>query len=116
MYRWAFVLLEDLAFCCLWVPEVHHFVEQFVDDDEVIPDTLLLQDLEVFREDLDDLVEEKENFGGIGVLFRQGEDVEVAVTDVEVLLESSRQSMLFAMFVFVFISNRHGGLCRVGPW
>ena len=77
--------MQDLALCCLRVSKVHHFVQQFIDDDEVVSDTLLLQHLEVFGEDLDDLVEEQEDLGGIGVSFGQGEDVEVTMTDIKVL-------------------------------
>lgn len=76
------LLLQDLALCCLRVSKVHHLVQQFVDDDEVIPDTLLLQHLEVFGEDLHDLVEEQKNFGGICVSLGQSENVEIAVADI----------------------------------
>lgn len=69
----------------MWVSKIHHLIEQFVDNDKVVANTLLLQDLEVFREYLHDLVEEKEDFGRIGVFLCQGEDVEVTVTDIEVL-------------------------------
>lgn len=81
----AVLLLQYLALCRLWVPEVHHLIKQFVDNDEVVANTLLLQHLEVFREDLHDLVKEEKDFGRIGVLFGQREDVEVTVADVEVL-------------------------------
>lgn len=79
------LLLQYLALCRLWVPEVHHLIKQFVDDDKVVANTLLLQHLEVFREDLHDLVKEEKDLGRIGVLFGQREDVEVTVADVEVL-------------------------------
>jgi hypothetical protein len=69
----------------LWVAEIHHLIEQFVDNDEVVTDTLLLQHLEIFCEYFHNLVEEEEDFSRIGVLLGQGEDVEVAMTDVEVL-------------------------------
>lgn len=52
------LLLQDLALCSLGVSEVHHFIQQFVYNNEVVPDTLLLQFLEVLREDLHNLVEE----------------------------------------------------------
>lgn len=79
------LLLQDLALCCLRVSKVHHLVQQFVDDDKVITNTLLLEDLEVFGEDLHELVEEEKNLGGICVSFGQSEDVQVAVTDIKVL-------------------------------
>ncbi len=59
--------------CSLRVAKVHHFVEEFVDDDEVIPYTLFFELFEILCEDLNDLVEEKENLGGIGIAFRKGE-------------------------------------------
>lgn len=79
------LLLQDLALRCLRVSKVHHLVQQFVNDDKVIPNTLLLEDLEVFGEDLHELVEEEKNFGGICVSFGQSENVQVAVTDIKVL-------------------------------
>jgi hypothetical protein len=79
------VLLENLGLGCLRVAKVHHLVEEFVYDNEVVADRLLLQGLEVLCEDIDELVQEEEYLGGIRVSFRQGEEVEVVVADVEVL-------------------------------
>lgn len=79
------VLLQDLRLRRLRVAEVHHLVEELVDDDEVVPDGFLLQLLEVFREDFDDFVQEKEDLGGVGVALCEGEKEEVGVADVEVL-------------------------------
>lgn len=79
------LLLQDLALCCLWISKVHHFVQQFVNDDKIIPDTLLLEDLEIFGEDLHELVEEEKDLGSICVSFGQSENVQVAVTDIKVL-------------------------------
>lgn len=45
-------LLKNLAFRCLWVAKVHHFVQQLVYDNEVVPDRLFLHFLEVFSQDL----------------------------------------------------------------
>lgn len=44
------VLPQDLGLHGLRVPEVHGFIEELVDDDEVIPDRLLLQLPEVVLE------------------------------------------------------------------
>jgi hypothetical protein len=77
--------LEDLGLGGLRVAKVHHLVEQLVYDDEVVADGLLLERLEVFCKDLDDLVEEEKDLGGVGVALGEGEDVEVVMTDVEVL-------------------------------
>lgn len=45
-------LLKDLAVSGLRVSKVHEFIQQLVDYDKVISDTLLLQLLKVFRENL----------------------------------------------------------------
>ena len=57
----------------MWVAKVHHLIEQLVDDDKVVSYTLFLELLEVLGKDLDDLVEEQENLGSIGVSFGKGE-------------------------------------------
>lgn len=82
------VLLEDLGLGGLGIAKVHHFVEKLVDDDKVVANRLFLEGFEVLGEDLDDLVEEEEDFGGIGVALGEGEEVEVVVADVEVLWPS----------------------------
>ena len=79
------VLLQNLGLSGLGVSKIHHFVQQFVDDDKVVADALLLEFLKVLGEDLDDLVHEKEYLGGIGVALGDGEHVEVIVFDVEIL-------------------------------
>jgi hypothetical protein len=66
----------------LWVAKVHHFVEKFVDDDEVVADRFFFELFEVFGEDLNDLMEEEENFGGVCVSFCQCEEVEVVMSDI----------------------------------
>lgn len=78
-------LLQYLGLCRLRIPEIHHLVQKLVDDDKVVAYALLLQLLEVLGEDLDDLMQEEEDLGGVGVAFREGEEVEVVVPDVEVL-------------------------------
>lgn len=79
------ILLQDLCFGRLWVSKVHHLIQQLVDDDKVIPYALLLKLLEILCKDLDNLVQEQENLGGICVAFCEGEKVEVVVADVEVV-------------------------------
>jgi len=69
----------------LRIAKVHHLVQQLVDDDEVISYTLLFQLFEIFCEHFDDLVEEQEDLSGIGVALREGKEVEVIMTDVEIL-------------------------------
>lgn len=34
------------------IPEIHHLVQQFINDDKVVPNGFLLEFFEVFREDL----------------------------------------------------------------
>lgn len=85
------VLLQDLSLGRLRVAKVHHLIKELVDDDEVVADRLLLEDLEVLGEDLDQLVEEEEDLGGVGVALGEGEDVEVVVADVEVLWEGKEE-------------------------
>jgi hypothetical protein len=50
------ILLQYLGLRCLWVPEIHHLIQQLIDDDKVVPYTLLFQLFEVFGEDIDNLV------------------------------------------------------------
>jgi hypothetical protein len=49
---WRSVLLQDFSVGGLWIPEIHHLVEKLINDDEVVLQTLLLQLLEVRRENL----------------------------------------------------------------
>lgn len=67
------------------VTKIHHLVEQLVDDDKVVPDAFLLEFFEVFGEDLNDLVKEEEDLGGVCVALREGEEVEIIVADVKIL-------------------------------
>ncbi len=78
-------LLQDLALGGLRVAKVHHLVQQLIDDDKVVAYALLLQHLEVLGEDLDDLVQEEQDFGGIRVALGKREDIEIVVPDIEVL-------------------------------
>lgn len=79
------ILLQNLGLGGLWVAKVHHLVQQLVDDDKVVPYTLLLKLFEVFGKDLDDLVQEQQYLGGIGVSFGEGKEVEVVMADIEVV-------------------------------
>ena len=66
--------MENLALRCLRITEVHHLIHELVDDDKVVADRLLLQLFKVFDEDGDEAVKEEDDFCGIGVAFREGED------------------------------------------
>lgn len=80
--------MQYFALRGLRIPEIHHLVQQFIDNNKVVPNTLFFQLLEILGEDFDDLVEEEEDLGGVGVSFREGEEVEIVVSYVEVLLDS----------------------------
>ena len=45
-------LLQDLALRRLWVPEVHHLVQELIDDHKVVSYRLFFEFLEIFHEDL----------------------------------------------------------------
>lgn len=70
---------EELDFGGLRVAVVHHFVEQLVDDDEVVPDGLLLDVLEVALEDVDEGMEEGEDHDCVIIFLGDGDDVEIVV-------------------------------------
>jgi hypothetical protein len=65
-------LLKDLGLCCLWVAKVHHLIQQFIYDNEVVSYTFFLEFFEILGEDLDDLMEEEKDFGRIGVALGEG--------------------------------------------
>ena len=63
------VLLEDLALSCLGVSEVHHLVHEFIYDDEVVANGFFFEFFEVFNEDGDKAVKEKDDLCRICVAF-----------------------------------------------
>ncbi len=79
------LLLQYLTLRRLRIPEIHHLIQKLVDYNKIVAYALLLQLFEVLGENLDDLVQEEEDLGGVGVAFREGEQVEVVVSNVEVL-------------------------------
>lgn len=74
--------MQDLSLCRLWIAKIHHLVQQFVYDYEVVPYALLLELFEILGKDLDNLVEEEKYLGCVGVAFSEREKVEVVVTDI----------------------------------
>ena len=86
------VLLENLRLGRLRVSEIHHLIQQFIDDDKIVSDAFFLQFFEIFGENLHDAVEEKQYLGGIGVPFCERKDVKIVVSDVEVLDAEGRAS------------------------
>jgi hypothetical protein len=79
------IFLQDLGFCGLWVPKVHHLIKEFIDDDEVVSYRFLFELFEIFREHLHDLMEEEKDFGSIRVALGQGKKIKIIMTDIEVL-------------------------------
>jgi hypothetical protein len=79
------VLLQYLGFGSLGISEIHHLIEQLIDDDKVVSYTLFLKLFEVLCKHLDDLVEEKEDLGSICISFGKREEVEIVVSYVEIL-------------------------------
>lgn len=71
--------LEQLDLGCLRVPVIHHFVQQLIDDHEVVADGLLLCFLEVAFEDVHEGVQEAEDHDGVVVLLGDGDQVEIVV-------------------------------------
>ena len=63
------IFLKNLAFGSLRIAKVHHFVHELVDNNEVIPYTLLFEFLEVLDENLDKPVQKDDNFSGIAISF-----------------------------------------------
>lgn len=68
------ILLEDLTLCRLREAEIHHLVHEFVNDDEVVANRLLLEFFEVLHQYLDKSVKKQNDFCSIGVSFGQRED------------------------------------------
>lgn len=58
---------------------VHHLVQKFIDNHEVVPDRLFLHIFEVAFEHIDEGVEEGEDKNGIIILFGDGHKVEIVV-------------------------------------
>jgi hypothetical protein len=80
-----YTLLQYLAFGSLRVTKIHHLVKQLIDDDKVVPNTLLLELFKVLGEDLDDFVQEQEYLSGIGVALSEREEKEIIMTDIKIL-------------------------------
>ena len=79
------IFLQDLGFGGLWVPKVHHFIEEFIDDDEVVSYRFLFELFEIFREHFHDLMEKEKDFGSIRVALGQGEKIKIIMADIQVL-------------------------------
>jgi hypothetical protein len=109
-----YVFLQYLGLGGLRVAEVHHLVQQLVDDDKVVADALLLELLEVLGEDLDDLVQEQQDLGGVGVALGEGEQVQVVVADVEVVDALVGEARRHGGAVFFGLAEQHGELLDGG--
>ena len=66
---------------CLRIAEVHDFIKQLIDEDEVVANRFLFKLLEVLTEDGDQFVQEREYEGGVGVRLCHRQQDEVIVFD-----------------------------------
>ena len=73
------ITLQQLDLGSLRISIVHHLVEQFVDDNKVVPDGLLLDILEVAFQDLDQFVKEGEDHNSIVIFLGDGDQIEIVV-------------------------------------
>jgi len=82
---WEFIGLgfdetfEEFDFGGLRVPIVHHLIKKFIDDDEVVPDGLLLDIFEVAFKDIDEGVEKGEDEDGVVIFLWDGNKIEIIV-------------------------------------
>jgi len=83
------VLLQYLRLGSLGISEIHHLIEQLIDDDKVVSYTLFFELFEVLCKHLDDLVEKKEDLGSICVSFGERKEVEIVVSNVQILASIS---------------------------
>lgn len=63
----------------MWISVVHHFVEKFIDNNEVISDGLFLYVLEITFENADEGVNEGEHHDCVVVFFGDGDYVEIVM-------------------------------------
>ncbi len=68
------VFLQDLGLGYLRIPEIHHLIEQLVDDDKVVADGFFFEFFEIFNKDVAELVQEEQDCGGVCVLFGGGDN------------------------------------------
>ena len=73
--------LQYLGICGLRISKVHHLVQKLVTDHKVVPNTLLLDLLEVLGHDLLDLVQQAEQQRHVAVGAAGGHNVDVAVLE-----------------------------------
>lgn len=58
---------------------VHHFVEQLIDNNEVVSDAFFLDIFEVAFEDIDECVQECEDHDCVVVFLGDGDEIEIVV-------------------------------------
>lgn len=102
--------MKDLGLGGLRITKIQHFIEELINDDKVIPDTLFFQLFEIFCEDFHNAVEEEEDFGRIGILFRQGQQIEVVMSDVEVVDAFVREARWYGGGLFFGFRQENGEL------
>jgi hypothetical protein len=98
----------------LWIAKVHHFVQQFVNEHEIVATSFLVESLEVFAEHLRQTVEEGEDHGSVGIASARGRhQIQVVVldpTEVQLfVLEHGRQHE-----IIVFLHQNRQKLMNFG--
>lgn len=71
--------LKDFRFGVLRITEIHHLIEEFMDDDEIIANAFLFQFGEILIENLNDFVHVDDHHGGVGVGPRNHHQIDVVV-------------------------------------
>ena len=71
------VFLQNFGLGRLGVAEIHHLIEELVDNNKVVANGLFFELFEVLSKDFDDFVEEEEDLGSIGVALGQCEKVKI---------------------------------------
>merc|ERR1719201_2116441 len=77
-------LLKNVRLGELGVTKVHHLIKKLVDRDKIVPHGLLLELLKVLCEDVDQLVQKVDRRRRVHVRLCDGEEVQVAVLEVQV--------------------------------
>mmetsp|Transcript_49339 Transcript_49339/g.132031 ORF Transcript_49339/g.132031 Transcript_49339/m.132031 type:complete len:231 (-) Transcript_49339:187-879(-) len=76
--------LQVLSVCRLRVPEVHHLVEELIDQDEVLPDALLVQHPAEVLEDLCHLAQQLYDRRGRDIHAGGGDEIQPVLLDEDV--------------------------------
>mmetsp|Transcript_6541 Transcript_6541/g.12955 ORF Transcript_6541/g.12955 Transcript_6541/m.12955 type:complete len:393 (-) Transcript_6541:127-1305(-) len=92
-------LFQSLGVGCLGVSEIHHLIQELVDDHEVVLDTFLFKLVEVLSHDFHHKVQEVENHHDIRVLVGDSHDVKRVMLDVAECVRSLLEDRLHVVLV-----------------